>query len=86
MQAGRCLGSGRGHNGGDERQNDRCRYANPSQGDATGETLNGHFRFDKQMRVRQLVKGKQHNYFVHPRGELPRKRPCNLRRATVAVA
>jgi hypothetical protein len=86
MQARRGLGSGRGHNGSNERQNDRCRYANPSYGDATGETLNRHFRFDKQMSVRELVKGKQHHGFVHPRRQLPRKRPCDLRRAIVAVA
>jgi hypothetical protein len=61
MQAGRCLGSGWGHNGSNERQCDGCRYANPPKGNAAGETLNVHFRFDKQMRVRELVEGQQHN-------------------------
>ncbi|HKV78442.1 MAG TPA: hypothetical protein VJP02_09895 [Candidatus Sulfotelmatobacter sp.] len=57
------MGRSRGHNGSNQRQSGRCRYTNPSYGDTTGRTLNGHYGFHKQMRIRQLVQG-QHG-FVH---------------------
>jgi hypothetical protein len=52
LHAGGCLGWRRGHNGSNQRQSDGSGYANPSQGDATGKTLGGQYRFHKQMRAR----------------------------------
>jgi hypothetical protein len=61
MQAASRLGRGGSHNGSNQWQSDGSSYTNPSYGGATGGAINRHFRFDKQLRVRQLVQGQQHH-------------------------
>ena len=85
-EARRCLGRSGSHNGGNQRQRDGCRYADPAYDDATGRTFNTHFWCDKQMGVRQPVQGQQYHGFVYKRAELPREGPCDLRWAAVSIA